>query len=333
MRKKISIVIPVYNEEPNVHRTYERVKAVMAGLADRYDHELVFTDNHSTDRTFEIIVELARNDACVRGIRFSRNFGYQRSILTGYLMSTGDAAVQLDCDLEDPPEMIPDFVAKWEQGYRVVYGVRSSRQEGKVTAATRRLFYRLIDALSEDDLPHDAGDFRLLDRRIVNELGRYYDCSPYIRGAVASMGFDQVGISYHRQRRQAGRSKFNFRASLHLAMDGILNHSTVPLRIASISGLVGFFASLVLAFVYLFGRLFFGASWPPGFATLTLLLLISISFNAMLLGILGEYIGRIFQQVKNRPNTIIEQTVNVDSPAPQPPQVEYRDRNHPVECS
>ncbi len=314
--KTISIVIPVYDEELNVRHAYERVKAVMANCADRYNYEIVFTDNHSTDQTFEIITELAREDPRVRGVRFSRNFGYQRSILTGYLMSTGAAVVQLDCDMEDPPEMIADFLAKWEQGYLVVYGVRSSRCEGKASAATRKIFYRVIDALSEDDLPHDAGDFRLVDRRIVNELGRYYDCNPYIRGAVASLGFNQVGISYDRQRRLAGRSKFSFWSNVRLAMDGILNHSTVPLRIASMVGLLGFCGAFVLALVYLCGWGFLGTSWPPGFTTITLLLLINISFNAMFVGILGEYIGRIFRQVKQRPMTIIERTVNMDAAAP-----------------
>jgi len=310
--KTISIVIPVYNEEENIRTAYRRVAAVMEGLAGRYDYEIIFTDNHSTDRTFEIVRELSETDHRVRGVRFSRNFGYQRSILTGYLMSSGDAVVQVDCDMEDPPEMITQFVEKWEQGYLVVYGVRASRKESRGRALMRKVFYRLIDAMSEDDLPHDAGDFRLVDRRIVHELGKYYDCSPYIRGAVASMGFEQIGISYDRDRRQAGRSKFNFFANLRLAADGILNHSVVPLRVASFVGFLSFMATIVMALVYLLGKLYFGASWPPGFTTLTLLLLASISLNAMFLGVLGEYIGKIFHQVKRRQMTIIERTINID---------------------
>ncbi len=310
--KTISIIIPVYDEELNIRKAYNRVTETMKSLADRYDYEIIFTDNHSTDQTFAIIRELAKTDPRVRGVRFSRNFGYQRSIFTGYLVSRGDAVIQLDCDLEDPPELIAEFLDKWEEGYQVVYGVRLSRKEGALTSLTRKVFYRMIDAMSEDDLPHDAGDFRLLDRCIVNELGRYYDCNPYIRWAVASMGFNQLGIPYDRDRRNAGRSKFNFRAKLRLAMDGILNHSTVPLKLASVVGFLSFAAAIIMAVVYMVGHFMFAATWPPGFATLTLLLLASIGLNAMFLGILGEYVARIFHQVKKRPLTIVEETVNLE---------------------
>lgn len=309
-RKLISFVVPVYNEEENVEALYQAVNRVMEQLADRYDYEFVFTDNHSTDKTFAILERLARLDERVRCWRFSRNFGYQRSILTGYLLARGDAAMQLDCDLQDPPELIPDFVGQWELGHHVVYGVRRSRKESLLVHSARRMFYRLIDLLSEDKLPHDAGDFRLVDRRILDELRRLDDAQPYLRGAIASMGFAQVGIPYDRNDRRAGQSKFAVRDLFRLAFDGILNHSTVPLRFATYTGLVtSAITFLGLAF-FTIAKLWFGREWPAGFATTTVLILLSLSLNALFLGVIGEYLGRIYQQVKRRPLTILEQQLD-----------------------
>src|SRR5207302_7797428 len=184
------------NEEANVERLYATVTSVMASLAERYDYELLFTDNHSTDATFPLLKRLAMRDQRVRVLRFSRNFGFQKSILTGYAHAAGDAAIQLDCDLQDPPDLIPQFVRKWEEGYKVVYGVRAGRKESLWLTGLRRIFYRLIDWFSEDPLPHDAGDFRMVDRHVLDALREYEDYQPYLRGAIAAMGFDQLGIPY-----------------------------------------------------------------------------------------------------------------------------------------
>ena len=205
----ISICIPVFNEEGNIEPLYEALIPIMQQVRDRYDFELLFTDNHSTDRTFEVLAGLARRDRRVRAIRFSRNFGFQRSIVTAYSNARGDAAVQIDCDLQDPPSLILDFLQKWEAGYRVVYGIRTTRQEGWWMNATRKVFYRLIDSLSEDPLPVDAGDFRLIDRRVLNELLKFEDNQPYLRGTIAALGFEQIGIPYSRAERQHGESKFS----------------------------------------------------------------------------------------------------------------------------
>ena len=235
----ISFCIPVLNEQDNILPAYERIKKVMAGEAEHYDYEIVFTDNHSNDRTFEILAELAESDPKIRVLRFSRNYGFQQSILTNYLHCQGDAAIQLDCDLQDPPEMIPEFLRKWEEGYKVIYGIRKSRvHESWILTASRKLFYRVIDFLSEHHLPHDAGDFRLIDRVIINQLVSIGRQQPYLRGAIASFGFKQTGLPYHRNSRQYGISKFNFSKLFGLALDGILSHSLVPLRIAIFVGLV-----------------------------------------------------------------------------------------------
>lgn len=302
----ISLVVPVYNEEQNVEPFYEAVNAQLATLAERYEFEFVFTDNHSTDRTFALLRELAERDGRVRVLRFSRNFGYQRSILTGYQRSRGAAAIQLDVDLQDPPELIRVFLEHWEQGYRVVYGVRKQRDEGFLVQTARRVFYRLINLLSEDELPLDAGDFRLVDRRVLDVLCSSQDSQPYLRGAIAAAGFRQLGVPYDRAARVRGESKFSVGDLFNLAVDGILNHSTVPLRLATYTGL---FLSVVTALGLIFtvfARFAFGSSWPAGFATITILVLLSLSVNALFLGIIGEYLGRIYKQVKQRPLTIVE---------------------------
>lgn len=309
-KRLISICVPVFNEEGNIEPLYRELLPVMGRLSAKYDFELLFTDNHSTDRTFEILESLARQDHRIRAIRFSRNFGFQRSIFTAYMNCRGEAAIQIDCDLQDPPSLIADFIEKWEQGYHVVYGVRTSRKESRWMNATRRIFYRLIDALSEDPLPHDAGDFRLVDRRILNELRAFEDYQPYLRGTIAAIGFQQIGLSYDRAERLTGESKFSFGELFGLALDGILNHSVVPLRIATLLGSVVSVTTLLGIVGYMVGRLFLGRNWPPGFASIIILILGSLSLNALFLGIIGEYLGRIYRQVKRRPLTITERELN-----------------------
>lgn len=303
----ISIIVPVLNEESNVMPLYREVKRVMSRLENRYDYELLFTDNHSNDDTFSIIRALSADDPRVSGYRFSKNFGFQRSILTGYLKASGDAVIQIDADLQDPPDLIPVFIEKWEQGYDVVYGIRQVRHEGRLLGWARRLFYLLIDSLSEDELPHSAGDFRLVSRRIVDLISEVDDYHPYLRGLIASLGFDQIGIEYDRAPRAFGESKFSFFRLLALAIDGILVHSVVPLRIATLVGLATACVMILGIAGYTVSRALLGHDWPPGFATTTILLLLGIVLNGLFLGIIGEYLGRMYQQVKRRPITIVEE--------------------------
>ncbi|HVY12472.1 MAG TPA: glycosyltransferase family 2 protein, partial [Alphaproteobacteria bacterium] len=260
----VSIVIPVYNEEMNVRNALLRVKEVFTPLADQYDFECVFTDNHSTDRTFDILKEMAAEDPRVRAYRFSRNFGYQKSILAAYSLARGDCAVQLDCDLQDPPELISQFLAFWREGYKVVYGIRRTRQESPHIEWMRKGFYRLIDALSEDHLPHDAGDFRLVDRRVLDELVKIKDYHIYIRGRLAVMGFSQIGIPYDRAQRLLGESKFRLKHMVNLAVDALLSHSVAPLRLATWCGLAATLAAIGLAGGYFIMYACFGQEWPAG---------------------------------------------------------------------
>lgn len=305
----VSVLVPTLNEEANAERAYRAIIAVFDGLPG-HACEIIFTDNHSSDRTFEVLSAIAAADSRVRVIRFARNYGYHRSVLVAYQNARGDCAVQIDCDLQDPPGHIPSMLALWRQGHKVVYGVRRSLPDGFFVRAARQGFYRLIRAMSDDDLPLDAGEFRLVDRRILDELRGVEDTSPYVRGLISSMGFSQVGFVYDRADRVAGTSKFPFRKMVGMAVDGLLNHSLVPLRIASGIALVVGGVTFLLICGYLVARLVFGEEWPAGFATTTLLLLLSIMLNAMCFGIIGEYLGRIFMQAKRRPLPIIEAQLN-----------------------
>jgi polyisoprenyl-phosphate glycosyltransferase len=306
---RVSILIPVFNEEANVQRAYETVTSVFDDLPG-YELEIIFTDNHSTDRTFPILRQIALEDARVRVIRFSRNYGYQRSLLTGYKTASGDCSIQIDCDLQDPPEHIPQMLSLWRQGHQVVYGIRNTIEEGRLLTAVRRIFYRTIRAMSDDDLPLNAGEFRLVDRRILTELRKIDDTAPYLRGLISSMGFSQIGFEYDRRARIAGHSKFPFKAMLALAVDGVLNHSLVPLRLASFASLIVGAVTFIILFGYLIGKLVFGQDWPAGFATTTVLLLMSMTLNAMFFGIMGEYLGRVFMASRGKLDPIIEVSIN-----------------------
>lgn len=310
-RTKVSILIPAFNEEGNVERAYSTVVDTFRGLPD-YEYEIIFTDNHSTDRTFSLLQGICANDPNVRVIRFARNYGYERSLLVAYQSASGACAIQLDCDLQDPPRHIPKMLDLWKQGHQVVYGVRRSLKDGLLLSLARRGFYVLVNALSEDTLPLNAGEFRLVDGRILSELRKVDDTSPYLRGLISAMGFSQVGFEYDREARIAGESKFPFWPMVNLAIDGVLNHSLLPLRAASVISLFVGFVTFCFIFIYLIGKVFLGQEWPAGFATTTMLLLLSIALNAMFLGILGEYLGRMFMQAKHRPIPIVEATLNID---------------------
>ncbi|HEY0760331.1 MAG TPA: glycosyltransferase family 2 protein [Acidisarcina sp.] len=313
----ISIVVPVFNEEVNIFPFYEALVPITQQLRSECDFEFVFTDNHSTDRTPVLLRELARKDPRVRAYRFSRNFGYQRSIMTGYAKAKGAAAVQLDCDLQDPPELLGEFLRIWrDEGADVVYGVRVKRQESWSNQMSRVVFYRLIDKLSEDKIPVDAGDFRLISRRVIDLLKEYEDPQPYLRGTIAAMGFKQVGVPYHRNARTRGESKFSFSKMVALALDGILNHSTVPLRFSTFFGLLVSLLTFLLVLGYTAFKLLTKAQWPAGFTTLVAIQLGSLSINAMFLGIIGEYLGRLYTASRRRPLTIIEDVIHLSAHEP-----------------
>jgi polyisoprenyl-phosphate glycosyltransferase len=308
----VSVVIPVFNEEENIERAYRAVCEVFDQIKEQFSFEIIFTDNHSTDRSFEIIQRLGRDDPRVRGVRFTRNFGFHRSVLTGLRLATGDAAVQIDCDLQDPPEVIREFIERWTEGYDVVIGIRRTRNDGQAHKLARYLFYRVLKSVTFDNIQADSGDFRLIDRSILDSLRTIHEASPYLRGLTSLLATKLAVVPYDRRERVAGVSKFPLRRLMSMAIDALIAHSLAPLRLATFAGLTISMVTFGLSVAYVLGHLFFGLEWPAGFGTTTVLLLLGISLNAIFLGIIGEYVGRIYNQVRFRPNTVIEHGVNVD---------------------
>ena len=290
--KLISVVVPILNERGNLESVCSRVEAVMRTHLEEYDYEILFTDNHSSDGSFEELLKLSKMRPQVRALRFSKNVGYQLSILTGLLNAKGHAAIQLAADLEDPPELIPQFIDEWEKGAKVVYGVREKRQEGSLQTSLRKSFYRILQRASSDHIPEDAGDFRLIE-------------------IIAAFGFEQVGIPYERSKREWGESKFPYRAMIGLAIDGFLNHSDIPLKLATRSGVFISVLSFLLGVAYLIGKLVFRQQWAAGFATTTILILLSLGIISMLLGIIGEYLSRIYTVTRGYPTVVVEKEITL----------------------
>jgi len=309
-KKLVSIIVPAYNEEDNVEYCYGELKKITDTLSDSYNFEFIFTDNASTDRTFDLLEKLAEKDERIRIFSFSRNFGYQKSIHTGYNKAEGDCAIEYDCDLQDPPELLPEFLKHWKEGNQIVYGIRKTRREGKFITFLRKVFYRFINKISEHTLPEDAGDFMLIDKVIINEIKKRQDQHPYLRGMIFSFGFNQKGVPYDRNERKHGKTKFSLKKMLGLAVDGIISQSIVPLRIASYTGIIVALITVFLSGFYIVERLFFGLDWPAGWTTTVVLLLFSISLNALFLGIIGEYLLRIYNQVRNKSVTIIKKEID-----------------------
>jgi len=308
-KQLITISVPVFNEEENIPRLIDRLQA-LSEVEKQYDFEFLFTDNDSEDRTFELLAELSNQDDRIRVLKFSRNFGFQKSILTNFLYARGDAAIQLDADLQDPPELISEFLRNWESGYKVVYGVRKSRPESRILHSARRIFYRAVTWLSETYVPPDAGDFRLIDRVIIEQLRSVSDQTPYLRGLIASLGYPQKGIPYDRDARHYGSSKFGLFSLLELGLDGVTSQSTKPLRVITLFGfgicILTFFAVFMYLAFYFFGN----SKISHGFTTLVILVLASIGINSFFLGLLGEYVGRVFNNSRGLPISIIEQQID-----------------------
>lgn len=311
-RPLISISIPVLNESGNIEALYHRLDALAFKMKDRCDLEFVFSDNHSDDNTWAMLAELAKKDSRVKAIRFSRNYGFQRSILANYMHTKGDAVMQIDADLQDPPEMLEDFFASWKEGHEVVYGVRRKRPESWLLNNFRRVGYWVIDKVSEHPIPRDVGDFRLIDRKVVDVLLKTKTANPYLRGMIAGIGFNQTGIAYDRDARVAGESKFNVTRLVRLGLTAVLNHSTVPLRAASFLGVLILAASVLGALYYLLLRITH-PELPQGLASIHVLVLFGIGLNAFLLGIIGEYLLRIYLVLRADPVAVVQQSLNFDS--------------------
>ncbi|MGE3261035.1 MAG: glycosyltransferase family 2 protein [Bacteriovoracia bacterium] len=308
-KKKLSIIIPVFNEAENITRIYEELCSVRTSSLAPYEFEILFMDNHSEDASFSTIASLAQNDSSVRVIRLSRNFGYQANILTGFRNCTGHAAIQLDADGEDDPALIPALVKRWEEGFKVVYGIRRKRFESIFLSWQRKIFYRLLRWLSSVPIPVDSGDFRLIDRQVIECLRSFDEANPYLRGLIAFAGFRSTGVPYDRRPRYKGQGKLSWWSYVFLGIDGICSFSKKPLAVATWAGLFLFGAGGVLFGFQLWKmpHMEETVSWAP-FLLSTQLLVGGIQL--LCLGIMGLYVGRILDEAKGRPISVIENTLS-----------------------
>lgn len=305
MKKKISILIPIFNEKENISTIYNKIIKVIASLMDKYVYEIIFLDNHSTDGSYEICKRISQKNKNVKIIRHSRNFGYQSNILSGYNNCTGDCAITIDSDGQDDPKYILDFINMWERGYEVVYGIRKNRKDNFFIKIFVYLFYRSLNYLSDIIIPVDAGDFRLIDKRIIVHLQKFKEKNIFLRGIISYLGFNQIGLEYERKNRSKGISKFSLSQYFDLGQSGIISFSKFPLKFICLFGLLIFSFSLALISFYLF-KFFKGDITQPGFTTIILISLFFFGVIIFFLGVVSLYIGQIFDEVKDRPRYIID---------------------------
>lgn len=308
---RLSVAVPLHNEESVLPELLRRTRAVLDGIPGG-PHQLLFVDDGSSDRTLAILEEAARSDPRVAVISLSRNFGHQAAFTAALDYVAGDAVVLMDGDLQDPPESIPVFVKGFQEGYEVVYATRASRKEGWWLKSCYFLFYRLQAMVSETRLPLDAGDFGLMSRRVVDHLRRMPERQRYLRGLRSWVGFRQLGIPVARARRQSGDSKYSLIKLLKLASDGIFAFSTVPLRAATLVGGGAILLSCLFAIYSLYAKIFLSQT-PKGFTALVYLITFLAGVLLFFLGIIGEYIGRIYEEIKARPIYVVSKTIGLAS--------------------
>ena len=308
--KKISIVIPMYNEQEVVSECYKRVKNVLSELV-RYDHEIVMIDDGSKDNTLEIIEKIAEEDENLKIISFSKNFGHQAAVTAGLKETSGDAVVIIDADMQDPPELIKDMVLLWEEGNDVVYAVRGKRKgESVFKVLTAKMFYKILYSLSDVEIPRDTGDFRLVDRKVIDVINALPEHNKYLRGLFSWVGFKQKSLKYTREERFAGKTKYPLKKMIKLAYDGIIGFSNKPLKII---GGIGVFSILISVTLLIYSICSYAFKWNnlvPGWASI----MVSMSFFAGIqlvsIWMMSEYISRIYDETRNRPEYIIKKKIN-----------------------
>jgi glycosyltransferase involved in cell wall biosynthesis len=303
----LSVVIPVFEEEANLPVLYQRLVAVLEEIEP--DFELVFVDDGSQDRSIEIMSALSEQDERLTIIELARNFGHQVAISAGLDYAQGQAVIIMDADLQDPPEVLPQFIDKWREGHEVVYAIRTHRQESPLKRLAYAAFYRILQRIASIEIPLDAGDFCIMDRRVVDILMNMPERNRFVRGIRSWVGLDQVGLAYERQARRSGRPKFTFTRLIYLALDGLVSFSFIPLRAITLLGFFVSTISILLALAYTIKKLTSGLS-PPGFATTIVAIFFLAGIQLITLGVIGEYIGRIFEEVKHRPLYVVRRVSN-----------------------
>lgn len=314
----ISLVIPCYNEEEVIQATLAELTQFMA-TQPAYAFEVILVDDGSRDTTLSLLKHAAKRDSRLRILAFARNFGHQLAVTAGIDAAQGDAVVLIDADLQDPPDVVAGMIQKWQQGYDVVYGTRRTREgESPFKLATARLFYRLLNKLSEVPIPLDTGDFRLMSRPVVNVLKSMPEHHRFIRGMVAWVGFKQIALPYDRKRRAAGTSKYPLVKMLRFAKDGILSFSSKPLQVATTMGMAASFVAL-LGILYALALRIFTNTWVEGWTALMIAVLFMGGVQLLCLGVIGEYIGRMYEQSKGRPLYVVRERIGFPNPKPRKP--------------
>ncbi len=309
--KKISLVIPMYYEEQVVEECYNRVTKVLKEIQD-YEYEIIFINDGSKDNTLDILERIAKIDNNVKVISFSRNFGHQAAVTAGLKYVTGDVIVIMDADLQDPPELIPDMLKEWEKGYEVIYGKRKSRKgESVFKLLTAKAFYSTLNKLSDVEIPKDTGDFRMVDRKVVDVVNSLPEHNKFLRGLFSWVGFEQLAYEYDRKERFAGKTKYPFGKMLKLALDGILSFSTKPLKIVGGLGILSVIISFVILIYSLLSYIFKWNSLTPGWTSIMCTITFLGGIILISVWMIGEYIGRIYDEVKNRPQYIVKKTINI----------------------
>lgn len=310
--KKVSVVVPMYYEEKVVNECYKRTKKVLEDL-QKYDYEIIFVNDGSKDKTLELLEEIAKNDFRVKVISFSRNFGHQSAVTAGLKETTGDAVIIMDADMQDPPEVIAQMIELWEQGNEVIYAKRKKRKgESAFKLITAKMFYKILNGLSDVEIPKDTGDFRLADRKVVDVINSLPEHNKFLRGLFSWVGFKQVPLEYERNARFDGKTKYSIKKMFKLASDGITSFSTKPLKMLGVLGGLSIVISIIIFIYSLVSYIFklnnLTAGWTSIMVTVTFL----GGMQLLSIWLMSEYIGKIYDETKGRPEYIIDKKINIE---------------------
>ncbi|MFT6069490.1 MAG: dolichol-phosphate mannosyltransferase [Bacteriovoracaceae bacterium] len=303
--KNISLVIPVYNSASIMVTLLEAIE--VERIKGNWKLELLLIDDGSSDKSYDKIQELSKQYDYIKGCKLSRNFGHQSAVLTGLRLSTGEYIAIIDDDLQDPPSLLPVFFKYLDEGYDVAYGVRRKRKESFLKVLSYKYFYKILRALSSIEIPLDSGDFCVMNRRVLDNMLSLNEVNPFLRGIRSWVGFNQIGVEYNREARFEGKSGYSLRKLLSIASDGIFSFSNLPLRLTTVLGFFSLSFAIVYS-LYLLTKYFFVGISSPGFSTIALMILFFGSVNLICLGIIGEYIARIYSEGKKRPHSIISES-------------------------
>ena len=309
--KKISVVIPMYFEEEVVNECYNRTKSVLEGL-EKYEYEIIFVNDGSQDKTLEILEKIAEDNKNVKVISFSRNFGHQAAVTCGLKYTTGDAVAIMDADMQDPPEVILDMIKLWEDGNEVIYAKRKTRKgETRFKLFTAKMFYKVLNGLSDVEIPKDTGDFRLADKKVIDVINSLPEHNKFLRGLFSWVGFKQIPFEYERKERFAGKTKYPLKKMLKLASDGITSFSTKPLKVLGALGIMSIIVSIILLIYAIISYVFRLNSLTPGWTSLMVTITLLGGMQLLSIWLISEYIGKIYDESKGRPEYIIDKTINI----------------------